>query len=124
MRPPVAADSGKHIRGQTCVCPLPCFVTFKRFQRRPSVTTIAHVHVADTWNHKASSGLRYIVNPPGAKVTVHQHMDMYQSEIDWDVFFSSLANVGFDGIVTACVFGWEERADQPGTFMRRKFRVT
>lgn len=83
---------------------------------------IAHVHVADTWNHKASSGLRYIVNPPGAKVTVHQHMDMYQGEIDWDVFFSSLARVGFDGIVTACVFGWEERADQSGTFMRREIQ--
>jgi hypothetical protein len=25
---------------------------------------VAHVHVADTINHKGSSGLRYIVNPP------------------------------------------------------------
>ena len=79
---------------------------------------IAHVHVADTWNHKASSGLRYIVNPPGAKVTVHQHMEIGQGEIDWDVFFGSLAKAGFDGIVTACVFGWEERADESGRFMR------
>jgi myo-inositol catabolism protein IolH len=37
-------------------------------------------------------------------VTVHQHLDMHQGEIDWDIFLSSLAGVGFDGIMTACVF--------------------
>ncbi|MCM2462403.1 sugar phosphate isomerase/epimerase [Pseudomonas sp. CG7] len=84
---------------------------------------IAHVHIADTYNHKASSGLRYIVNPPGAKVTVHQHMDMHQGEIDWDLFFSELAKTGFDGIVTACVFGWEERADDSGRFMRKEIQA-
>lgn len=83
---------------------------------------IAHVHIADTWNHKASSGLRYIVNPPGAKVSVHQHMEMHQGEVDWDVFFSSLAKTGFDGIVTACVFGWEERAEASGKFMRQEIQ--
>lgn len=87
---------------------------------RDAGNLIAHVHVADTYNHKASSGLRYIVNPPGAKVTVHQHMDIGNGEIDWDVFFGSLAAVGFDGIVTACVFGWEERADASGRFMRER----
>ncbi|MBV4551813.1 sugar phosphate isomerase/epimerase [Pseudomonas sp. SWRI102] len=84
---------------------------------------IAHVHIADTYNHKASSGLRYIVNPPGAKVTVHQHMDMHQGEIDWDLFFGELAKTGFDGIVTACVFGWEERADESGRFMRQEIQA-
>lgn len=84
---------------------------------------IAHVHIADTYNHKASSGLRYIVNPPGAKVTVHQHMDMHQGEIDWDLFFGALAKTGFDGIVTACVFGWEERADESGRFMRQEIQA-
>lgn len=83
---------------------------------------IAHVHVADTWNHKGSSGLRYIVNPPGAQVTVHQHMDIGQGEIDWDVFFKGLAEVGFDGIVTACVFAWEERRDESGRFMRQEMQ--
>ncbi|WP_434563414.1 sugar phosphate isomerase/epimerase family protein [Pseudomonas sp. Z4-20] len=84
---------------------------------------IAHVHIADTYNHKASSGLRYIANPPGAKVTVHQHMDMHQGEIDWDLFFGELAKTGFDGIVTACVFGWEERADESGRFMRQEIQA-
>jgi myo-inositol catabolism protein IolH len=45
-------------------------------------------------------------------------MDIGQGEIDWDVFFSSLAAIGFDGVMTACVFAWEERADESGRFMR------
>ena len=53
-------------------------------------------------------------------MTIHQHMDIGNGEVDWDVFFSSLAAVGFDGIVTACVFGWEERADASGRFMRER----
>jgi myo-inositol catabolism protein IolH len=89
---------------------------------RAAGADIAHVHVADTYNHKASSGLRYICNPPGAKVTVHQHMDIGQGEVDWDAFFLSLAAVGFDGIVTSCVFAWEERADESGRFMRREIQ--
>ena len=40
---------------------------------------VAHVHVADTYNHKASSGLRYICNPPGAKVTIIPADDYFQS---------------------------------------------
>ena len=50
--------------------------------------------------------------PPEAKVTVHQHMDMHQSEVDWDVFFLSLAEVGFDGIMTARVFRLEEPVEE------------
>jgi sugar phosphate isomerase/epimerase len=41
-------------------------------------------------------------------------MDIGQGEISWDVFFSSLAAVGFDGIITACIFAWEDRADESG----------
>jgi myo-inositol catabolism protein IolH len=89
---------------------------------RDAAPILAHVHVADTFNHKASSGLRYIVNPPGAKVTVHQHLDIGQGEVDWDVFFGTLAEVGFDGIMTACVFAWEERAEQSSRFMRQEMQ--
>ena len=42
------------------------------------------VHVADAYDHTASSGLRYIVNPPGSQVTVHQHLDIGQGEVDFD----------------------------------------
>src|SRR5438445_9754875 len=71
---------------------------------------LAHVHVADVLNHRASSGLRYIVNPPGSPARVHQHLDIGQGEVDWVTFFSALGEIGFDGILTSCVFAWEERA--------------
>ena len=56
--------------------------------------------------------------PPEAKVMVHQHMDMHQSEVDWDIFFSSPAEVGFDGIMTARVFAWRDRSRTSSRFMR------
>lgn len=31
---------------------------------------LTHLHVADSFDHRASSGLRYIVNPPGATACV------------------------------------------------------
>jgi myo-inositol catabolism protein IolH len=80
------------------------------------------VHVADSFNHTASSGLRYIVNPPGSQVTVHQHLDIGQGEVDFDEFFAGLESVGFDGIVTTCVFAWEERARESSNFMRDTIR--
>ena len=89
---------------------------------RDAAPVLAHVHVADTMNHRASSGLRYIVNPPGAKVTVHQHLDIGQGEVDWDVFFGTLADVKFDGIMTACVFAWEDRAEESSRFMRKEMQ--
>jgi myo-inositol catabolism protein IolH len=89
---------------------------------REAAPVLAHVHVADTFNHKASSGLRYIVNPPGAKVTVHQHLDLGQGEVDWDLFFGTLHEVGFDGVMTACVFAWEERAEASSRFMRQEIQ--
>jgi myo-inositol catabolism protein IolH len=72
---------------------------------------LTQVHIADSFNHNGSSGLRYIVNPPGSAVRVHQHLDIGQGEVDWDLFFRTLAEVGFDGIATVCVFAWEERAE-------------
>jgi hypothetical protein len=47
-------------------------------------------------------------------------MDIGQGEVNWDELFSSLAAVRFDGIVTSCVFAWEERADESGRFMRKE----
>jgi myo-inositol catabolism protein IolH len=83
---------------------------------------LAHVHVADTFNHEASSGLRYIINPPGAPVWVHQHLNIGEGEVDWEVFFGILKKVGFDGIVTSCVFAWEERAVESSKFMRKEIQ--
>ena len=81
---------------------------------------LAQVHVADVLNHRASSGNRYIVNPPGSPVRVHQHLDIGQGEVDFEAAFAALARVGFDGIVTSCVFAWEERAVESSRFMFEK----
>ena len=90
---------------------------------REAAPVLAHVRVADTFNHKKSSQLRYIVNPPGSsQIRVHQHLDMGQGEIDWDVFFGTLAEVGFDGVLSACVFAWEERAEASSRFMRAEIQ--
>jgi myo-inositol catabolism protein IolH len=89
---------------------------------RYSAPVLAHVHVADTLNHKASSGLRYIVNPPGSTVRVHQHLNIGEGEVDWDVFFGTLQEVGFDGIITSCVFAWEDRAVESSRLMLEKIK--
>ncbi|ROS32257.1 sugar phosphate isomerase/epimerase family protein [Amycolatopsis thermoflava] len=78
---------------------------------------LQHVHIADTFNHKGSSGLRYILNPPGTPARIHQHLDIGQGEVDWDAFFGTLRELGFDGVATVCVFAWEERAVESSTFM-------
>lgn len=89
---------------------------------RECADVLAHVHVADTFNHKTSSGLRYIVNPPGSAARVHQHLDIGQGEVPWDAVFGTLAEIGFDGIMTACVFAWEDRAEESSRFMRQEMQ--
>ncbi|AGZ42419.1 sugar phosphate isomerase/epimerase family protein [Actinoplanes friuliensis] len=77
---------------------------------------LTQLHLADSFDHRGSSGLRYIVNPPGSTVRVHQHLDIGQGEVDWNLFFRTLAEVGFDGTATVCVFAWEERAEESCRF--------
>ncbi|RFO95266.1 protein iolH [Rhodoferax lacus] len=90
---------------------------------KEAAPVLAHVRVADTFNHKKSSQLRYIVNPPGSgQIRVHQHLDMGQGEIDWDVFFGTLAAVKFNGVLSSCVFAWEERANESSRFMRAEMQ--
>jgi myo-inositol catabolism protein IolH len=78
---------------------------------------LAHLHLADSFNHKGSSGLRYIMNPPGTPARIHQHLDIGQGEVDWDAFFGTLRELEFDGVATVCVFAWEERAVESSKFM-------
>lgn len=83
---------------------------------------LTQLHLADCFDHTASSGLRYIVNPPGSTARVHQHLDIGQGEVAWDSFFDTLNRLGFgDGdrnIMTSCVFAWEDRARESSLFMR------
>jgi myo-inositol catabolism protein IolH len=85
---------------------------------------LTHLHVADAYDHTASSGLRYITNPPGNAVRVHQHLDIGQGEVNWEEFFDTLGELDFaageDHIMTVCVFAWEERARESSVFMREE----
>jgi len=80
--------------------------------------------VADSFDFRASSGLRYIVNPPGSPARIHQHLDIGQGEVDWDEFFGTLGELGFGGrdetIMTVCVFAWEERAHESARVNRER----
>lgn len=88
---------------------------------RYAAPVLAHVHVADTFDHKA--GWRYVMNPPGSTTRIHQHLDIGEGEIDWDVFFKTLAEVGFDGIMTSQVFAYlPDRAVASSTFMRERIQ--
>jgi myo-inositol catabolism protein IolH len=77
---------------------------------RAGAEKVRYVHLADAWNHLTSNGLRYITNPPGNTIRVHQHMEMGRGEVDYDEIFAALAEVGFAGVISSCVFGWEEDA--------------
>jgi len=83
---------------------------------------MTQLHVADSFDHRGSSGLRYITNPPGNPIRVHQHLDIGQGEVQWDLFFETLNRLDFGAgernIMTACVFAWEERAQESSLFMR------
>lgn len=83
---------------------------------------LKHINFADTYNHRASSCLRYVVNPPGINATVHQHLDIGKGDINWDVLFAKLREIKFDGIATVAVFGEEHRADDSSRFMLERLK--
>jgi myo-inositol catabolism protein IolH len=88
---------------------------------RYAAPVLAHVHVADSFNHKR--GWRYILNPAGTPARIHQHLDIGAGEVDWEAFFGTLAEIDFDGIMTSQVFAWDgERALQSSRFMLGKMQ--
>jgi myo-inositol catabolism protein IolH len=70
---------------------------------------LSPLHISDTFNHHASHGNRYILNPPGTPARVHQHLEIGDGEVDFDEFFQALADVKFDGIATVAVFSRDQK---------------
>ncbi len=83
---------------------------------------LQHVLFADTFNHMASDGLRYIVNPPAVEATVHQHLNIGEGEVDFDTIFQKLKEMNFDGIATNAVFAWKDKADWSSKLMLQKMK--
>lgn len=84
------------------------------------------VHVADTMNHHASHGLRYITNPPGNAVRVHQHLKIGDGDVNWDEFFGGLKEIGFldkeNTTMVSCVFGEDENAEDVARYQLETMR--
>jgi myo-inositol catabolism protein IolH len=78
---------------------------------------VVHVHMNDTSNRKASVGSRYVLNLSGTRG--HRRLNRGRGEVPQDEFFGALTGVAFDGIMTARVFAWEDKAERSSAFTRR-----
>lgn len=74
------------------------------------------VFVSDSMDHRRSHALRYITNPPGNAVRVHQHLAVGDGDVDFAELFSTLRSTGFldrpDALLVSNVFAEDERADE------------
>jgi myo-inositol catabolism protein IolH len=69
-------------------------------------------YAADSFDHHRSHGLRYISNPPGNAVRIHQHLNIGDGDVNWGEYFGELNRVGFldrdDAILVSNVFAEDE----------------
>lgn len=83
---------------------------------------IGIVHVSDTMDHTASHGLRYITNPPGNSVRVHQHLKIGDGDVNWNEFFTGLKEIGFldreDTVMCSSVFAENETNRETAIYQR------
>ena len=77
----------------------------------------AHVRRAELREHGA---VRVLHQPVHRRLRVHQHLDIGEGDVDWDELFGSLREIGFDGTMTAAVFGNEHRARDSSEQMLQK----
>lgn len=87
---------------------------------------IGTVYAADSFDHRRSHGLRYITNPPGNAVRVHQHLRIGDGDVDWDELFAALGKSGFlareNAIICSNVFAEDERADEVSRWQLTRIR--
>ena len=71
-------------------------------------------------DHHRSNGLRYITNPPGNAVRVHQHLKMGDGDVNWPEFFGGLKEIGFldaqDSVICSSVFAENETAEETARY--------
>lgn len=84
------------------------------------------VYAADTFDHRRSHGLRYITNPPGNAVRVHQHLRIGDGDVDWAELFGVLRAIGYldrdDALLVSNVFAEDEAADETSRFQLERLR--
>lgn len=84
------------------------------------------VYASDSFDHHRSHGLRYITNPPGNAVRVHQHLKIGDGDVDWDELFDTLHQTGYldreDALIVSNVFGEDEVADEVSRYQLAKIR--
>lgn len=84
------------------------------------------VHVADTFDHRRSGGLRYITNPPETTARVHQHLKIGDGDVDWENFFAELQRNGFldreDSVMVTCVFAENENHEAVTRYQLEQMR--
>jgi len=89
---------------------------------RAAGSRIGITHVSDTMDHKRSNGLRYITNPPGNSVRVHQHLKVGDGDVNWDEFFGGLKEIGYldnpNSIMCSSVFAENEKSVETAIYQR------
>lgn len=84
------------------------------------------VYTADSFDHTRSHALRYITNPPGNAVRVHQHLNIGDGDVDWQELFGTLKQTGYldrdDALIVSNVFAEDERADESSRYQLAKIR--
>lgn len=84
------------------------------------------VYTADTFDHHRSNGLRYITNPPGNAVRVHQHLNIGDGDVNWTELFGTLKRTGYldrdDALIVSNVFAEDENADESSRFQLAKIK--
>jgi myo-inositol catabolism protein IolH len=88
---------------------------------------IGITHISDTMDHKRSHGLRYITNPPGNSVRVHQHLKLGDGDVNWTEFFAGLKEIGYldnpDSIMCSSVFAENENNVATAIYQRESIEA-
>ncbi|ALC04680.1 Protein IolH [Corynebacterium deserti GIMN1.010] len=85
------------------------------------------VYLSDSFDHHKSHGLRYITNPPGNAVRVHQHLKIGDGDVNFDEIFGLLRSTGYldrdDALLVSNVFAEDEAAEEVSRYQLEKIKA-